>query len=394
MYSVYQHWDPLRVCAVGKSYPPEFYSFIKNTKARSVMEQIAQETEEDYQKLIKLLESFGVEIVRPDISDDFDRYLFKGRYYAPPMCPRDGTAMIGEKFYFGGITAPKLAWEQFLDPKVTDAFRLIPELSKEDLVMDPCPLPFTASDYEKLPQLVKEFGIVLGAVPSKDFWKPMIDKVKAQQNEIIFGAGINSATLTRVGKDLYHGMWDYEHPGIVEKRQSIREGLFPEYRNHIVNSFGHTDGNFCPVVPGLLFSIIDDIDYGSGFPDWEVVYLSGESWDKVRPFLNLKQKNKGKWWVPGEEYNDDFTDFVENWLNHWVGYVEESVFDVNILVIDQKNVICNGYNKLVFDALERHGVTPHVINFRHRYFWDGGLHCITSDLDRDGTMQDYFPERG
>ena len=23
MYSVYQHWDPLRVCAVGRSYPPD-----------------------------------------------------------------------------------------------------------------------------------------------------------------------------------------------------------------------------------------------------------------------------------------------------------------------------------------------------------------------------------
>lgn len=28
MYSVYQHWDPLRVCAVGSSYPPEYYFWI------------------------------------------------------------------------------------------------------------------------------------------------------------------------------------------------------------------------------------------------------------------------------------------------------------------------------------------------------------------------------
>ena len=111
-------------------------------------------------------------------------------------------------------------------------------------------------------------------------------------------------------------------------------------------------------------------------------------------FLSLREKNAGKWWVPGQELNDDFTNFVKTWMNHWVGYVEETVFDVNILVINEKNIICSNYNKVVFDAYSRHGITPHIINFRHRYFWDGGLHCNTSDLHREGTMQDYFPNRG
>jgi hypothetical protein len=65
-----------------------------------------------------------------------------------------------------------------------------------------------------------------------------------------------------------------------------------------------------------------------------------------------------------------------------------------MLVVDEKNVICNNYNKKVFDAFERHGITGHIVNFRHRYFWDGGLHCITLDLDREGEMQDFWPERG
>jgi hypothetical protein len=109
--------------------------------------------------------------------------------------------------------------------------------------------------------------------------------------------------------------------------------------------------------------------------------------------MELKKKNAGKWWVPGEELNDDFTDFVETWLKDWVLYVEETVFDIGMLILDPKNVIVINYNKQVFDAFERHGITPHVINFRHRYFWDGGISCITSDLGRKGTMQDYFPGR-
>ena len=83
---------------------------------------------------------------------------------------------------------------------------------------------------------------------------------------------------------------------------------------------------------------------------------------------------------------DDFYDYVNEWMDDWVGYVEETVFDVNMLVINESNVIVNNYNEKAFDAFERHGITPHIINFRHRYFWDGGLHCITLDLEREGSM--------
>ena len=63
-YSVYQHWDPLKVCAVGKSYPPELYDYIKNEKVRKVFYQIAEETEEDYQKLIKFTFYFRIGVER------------------------------------------------------------------------------------------------------------------------------------------------------------------------------------------------------------------------------------------------------------------------------------------------------------------------------------------
>ena len=215
--------------------------------------------------------------------------------------------------------------------------------------------------------------------------------IKTQNNEILYGLDINTAMTTRVGKDLYFGTESYNQDKQLLKQKV--EKLFPDYRCHVVNTGGHSDGTFCPVVPGLIISLFDIPNYTDTFPGWEVVYLPGQSWTKVQPFLDLKKKNQGKWWVPGEELNNDFTEFVEGWLSHWVGYVEETVFDVNMLVIDEKNVVCNNYNEQVFKAFDRFGITPHVINFRHRYFWDGGLHCITSDLHREGTQKDYFPER-
>lgn len=328
-YSVHQHWDPLRVCAVGQSYPPEFYDFISNIKIREIMQRIASETEEDYQKLIKVLQSFNVEIIRPTIDPNFDNYFDGSKFRAPfMMTPRDYTAMIGEKFFMPGFCSTT--------------------------------------------------------------WYELEQKILAQGNTILH-ADINTAMTTRIGKDLYFGTDSYTQNQTTLLQE--REKLFPDYRCHIVNTGGHSDGTFCPVVPGLIVSLADIPTYANTFPGWEVIYLRGQSWSAVKPFLRLKEKNRGKWWVPGEEFNDEFTNFVESWLGHWVGYVEETVFDVNMLVIDEKNVVCNNYNEKVFEAFSRYGITPHVVNFRHRYFWDGGLHCITSDIYREGTQKDYFPER-
>ena len=74
--------------------------------------------------------------------------------------------------------------------------------------------------------------------------------------------------------------------------------------------------------------------------------------------------------------------------------MEESHFDINMLVVDQHNVICDNYNKQIFDAFERHKINPHIVAQRHKNFWDGGLSCNTVELHREGTIQDFFPERG
>jgi hypothetical protein len=197
--------------------------------------------------------------------------------------------------------------------------------------------------------------------------------------------------VSRIGKDLYFGT-ESDHRN-TSKFLNLISKEFSNTRNHIVDTKGHSDGTYCPVCPGLIISLQDVPTYEHTFPGWEVVYLPNQSWRKVMPFLQLKAKNKGKWWIPGFEHDQSVIDVVETWLGHWTGYVEETVFDVNMLIIDPKNVIVFNYNKLVFDALERYGITPHIVPFRHRYFWDGGIHCVTSDLHREGAMQDFFPNR-
>jgi glycine amidinotransferase len=53
----------------------------------------------------------------------------------------------------------------------------------------------------------------------------------------------------------------------------------------------------------------------------------------------------------------------------------------------------NVNNKEINEFLKKHKIEPIHIPWRHRYFFDGGLHCLTLDLKRDTKMENYFPKR-
>lgn len=375
-YSVYQHWDPLKVCMVGRSYPPEYYNWIKQPHVRSLFERIAIETEEDYQNVCKTLQKFGVQVMRPDLPAFEDIYL-DGKYLPPPMCPRDYTVMIGNVFY------DLYSW-QFQDGynNIKDPGWPACESWEEFLTL-PQHIQIECTQQHQIDKYRNFYGS----------YSRITDHIRAQGNKVDRPpvGWINGAMTTRIGRDLYFGTWDVGDD--LKAHQKFAASEFPDYRTHMVNTGGHSDGVYCPVCPGLIISLNDVPTYADTFPGWEVLYLPNQSWYQVGPFLRLKEKNRGKWWIPGFEDDASVIEVVETWLTDWVGYVEETVFDVNMLIIDPKNVMVFNYNEEVFRAFDRYGITAHVVPFRHRYFWDGGIHCITSDIHREGVMQDYFPER-
>jgi hypothetical protein len=374
-WSVYQHWDPLKVCVVGRSYPPEFYSWITVPHVRELFEKIAIETEEDYQDIIRKLEEFGVEVLRPTLPKNS---FINGRYLPPPMTPRDYMVMVGEVFYHGYDINFKKFYDGVKDPSW-------PEYkSFEDFKNAPLHIQEECSNVHHLNEYIEFYSS----------YQHILSRIKEKGNTIKHNSehqGLHGAQVSRIGKDLYFGTDAYDQE-VTDYKMFVNKE-FPDKRNHIVNTGGHSDATYCPVCPGLIISLKDIPTYEKTFPGWEVVYLPGQSWASIRPFINLKEKNKGKWWIPGFENDQSVIEVVETWLGHWTGYVEETVFDVNMLIIDPKNVMVFNYNKQVFDALERFGITPHIVPFRHRYFWDGGIHCVTADLHREGTQQDFFPER-
>jgi hypothetical protein len=376
-YSVYQHWDPLKVCVVGQSYPPEFYSWIKIPHVRKLFERIAIETEEDYQNIIKKLESFGVSVLRPEVPVNS---FINGKYQPPPMTPRDYTVMVGDTFYENYSFNFQKAYKDVMDSSWPECHSIEEFATLPAWIQEECNNTHRFSEYQ---QFLDSYNGIFKHIQQQGN--------KFKSNQYHDASILNGAMISRIGQDLYFGTNYYDQDSTELARLVTEE--FPNTRNHIVNTGGHSDATYCPVCPGLIISLKDVPTYQNTFPGWEVIYLPGQSWSAIGPFLSLKRKNKGKWWIPGFEQDQAVIDCVESWLGHWTGYVEETVFDVNMLIIDPKNVMVFNYNKQVFDALDRYGITPHIVPFRHRYFWDGGIHCVTSDLHREGVMRDYFPER-
>ena len=325
----YATFDPLKHCWVGSGFNTEMFEHLdiyKNDRIMDPLKRIIEETEEDYQKLEKILQDAGVKTYREFLPKD----IKIDSIYRPPVCPRDHFAVVGEKFYYVG-------------PFMEEYNSFIPSIDPAQLIRD-----------------------------DQDIW------------------AISTAVICRVGKDLFFDcFYKNDHDRKIKDKyveQWRREG----FRVHVSHRGYHSDGVFCVVKPGCIVSLNDVQDYATEFPGWDVLYLPDQSWSKVDPFMKMKDKVGGQWWLKGEEHNDELIQFVNTWLNDWVGYVEETVFDVNMLSIDQNTIICNNYNKTVFDHFKKHKVEPIIFNFRHRYFWDGGIHCITQDLYREGTQVDYF----
>jgi hypothetical protein len=360
MYSVFQHWDPLKVCVIGTSYPPDFYDWIQDANTRRRFEQLAEETEQDYQALITLLQGkFGIRVLRPQLPEDLSQLKVQDRWVAPPVAPRDFFIMIHDQLWVP--TTPNRAHAERAFAKQT-------ELSKE---------LFDARDFVEHNTKLICYQNIFQDVQQNG------NKVRATDLDVVSGCFVS-----RIGQDLFFATQRYDEDQGQLLAQVNKQ--FPTTHNHIVNAGGHGDATYCPVTPGLIISLKDIPTYADTFPGWEVVYLPPSDYADTDQFRSSMKLNRGRWNIPGFESDPNLVHMVDHYFDSWVGNASETVFDVNILVIDQKNIVVSSHNDQVETACARHGIEVHVVPFRHRYFWDAGIHCITNDLSRQGTLQSFL----
>ena len=96
----YATFHPLKHCWIGSGYNAEWFKDLpiyKNSKIIDPLKRIAEETEEDYQTLEKILKSAGVKTYRSFL--DIKKVKSLKNLPKPTVNPRDHFAVVGEKIY-------------------------------------------------------------------------------------------------------------------------------------------------------------------------------------------------------------------------------------------------------------------------------------------------------
>ena len=163
-------------------------------------------------------------------------------------------------------------------------------------------------------------------------------------------------------------------------------------KRKIITAFnkGHSDGIYCNVGDKIWLTNGQVLPFEKHWPGMPVMELSTSNngmindWAPVEKMFRSKElhKTQGRYLIAKNELNATDIEFIDQYLDKWLGYCEETLFDINLSIIDDKNVMAISQNSLVYDRLESLDIKVHKVPFRHRFFWDGGLHCITNDLVR------------
>lgn len=347
-------WTTLREVWLGDVYPADFYDHL-DPQVRDVFYQITEWTKEDLAILERKLQEFGIKVRRPEYHSIDNHLNEHEQLIRPSITPRDNYVVVGNTLYIPGYCLQGIDGFKF-----SDDFRF--------------PWRKVVNEYHR----------------------DVDSKIKYHNTSL----RMCSANMVRAGKDLYLDC-NFVGPHATRSKREIFDQeivpMFPNHRMHYLENGGHLDACFAILKPGYILANRYFDDYETSFPGWEVIMLDDPE------FREHKPPNTGdtsfydpmvNWWVPGVTGSKAFNQHVIKYAQDWVGNYRETFFEVNSLMVDEKNVIMTGEFPAVEQKLSSIGITVHSVPFRCRSFWDAGLHCLTLDVRREGPVVDLFPERG
>ena len=338
---IYTEWDKLTEMIVGQVYDPNTFhkasdniEWMRDSEFRDGMFQVLEETNSDLNKLQKLLESFGVKVHRPKnlpLKYESTR-MWETIIPYPGICPRDMHVVY--------------------DDKIISTIGGDPNRYTESNFFSQIMLSHTERNYISMPQ-------------------PLLDSQYKPYKELEGQILYHAANILKCGELLVHtkpyapgvhGRGTYA--GLQWLKNQIPDVDWAE-----IPACGHADGKMALITPGLL--LVKQLELiPEQLKDWDCIKMS------PKPLPDWFNK------VMDQKY---YKERVTEWLGHWIGHVEETPFDINIISVDEKTVICNGYDKEVEDHMKKHGVEMIPFHFKHKHFWDSGLHCVTLDITREGN---------
>lgn len=342
---VHTEWDDLKEIIVGKAvgarYPnpdkaaylidySEEYSDVSEMPSGFYNPKIISEAEEDLDRLISLLRTFGVQVRRPT-TQYLDTVFGNGMWNVSPehvYCPRDSMVTIGNTL----IEAPMVSRNRYFE---TFAYRdIIKEYFDSGSIWLSAPKPI-------LSEKSYNFSATNGF--------EMLTEV-----EPIFDA----ANILRVGEDILYLVSRSGNKAGAKWLQSV---LGDRYRVHLIEGAycgTHIDTTIALVKPGLIILNPERINK-TMLPKFM------QSWDII--------------------YADNMID-----VGYFGSKPRASVAQaMNIIMVNPSLAIVEERQKPLIAQLNLMGVEVEPLPMRQSRSLCGGFHCATLDVRRDGKLESY-----
>jgi N-dimethylarginine dimethylaminohydrolase len=339
-------WDPLEEVIVGNPLNARFPTADPSTQVAEFPDrplediprgpfpqQIIEETEEDLQAFIAVLEQQGVTVKRPETwphEARFSTIHWESQGYYN-YCPRDVMLVIGDQI----IETPNVIRSRAQE---TFSYRtLMVEYLKSGARWYSAPRP-----------------MLLDSLFEVDLTRPV-----PRDDEPAFDA----ANVLRLGRDLIYLV---SGTGNELGGQWLQTILGEEFRIHFLKDVyygSHIDSTFVALRPGLLLvnpARVDNQTLPSILKQWQVIYS------------------------PPMEKTDRYdADYVSKSIgSDWI--------DMNLFSINPGLCVVDRDQTALIRLLEKNGLDVIPLKLRHSKMLGGGYHCVTLDVRRRGTLQRYF----
>lgn len=342
---VHNEWDPLEEIIVGRAtnaripcpdlglFAVDFvkygdYASLDDIPSGLYSDQVIEETEEDLDELVQILQGLGMTVRRPEIADHSVKFRTPdwesdGRYN---YCPRDLFVAIG-------------TW--IIEAPMTLRARFFETLSFKSILIDYLQSGARWISAPK-PRLADEIY---------NFDESSVSAIK--DYEPIFDA----ANILRLGRDIFYLISDTGNPCGALWLQAV---LGEEYKVHACDNIyagTHVDSTIATIRPGLV--VINPERVGErNLPDlfkrWDVIYL--------------------------EEIVDTGCTGIE-FSSKWIG--------MNLLMVNPNLAIVDKAQTPLIRELEKRDVDVIPLQLRHARTLGGGFHCVTLDVRRSGSLENY-----
>jgi hypothetical protein len=378
---------------LGSYYTSDYFRFIKDPLVRDPLMQIADEINEDLDYFEQVLKNHGSQVLRPELIsvDQFVEFYHQHQSFpVPPLQPRNNYSVVGNRIY--RLTSA------VSDASITDCLMKynndIVDLSQSNVNFFLASLESHCDAYNNdLDVWYRRHHYQELAGPN---WPLFENYVKGDRSTIpeiqaelkCFEASLCYETK-EVGPLAGPNIFPTDESLIIDTKEYFDYGSWAQqYINYnkpvkIINTAaGHTDGCFTILGNKTIIGISPLIDYQQCFPGYHVIPVSYNDYMEhvERSWID---GTGGQWWIKGRTPTQPLIDYITKYMKSWTGHAYESAFDVNTFSINSQTVCVINSRMDLSSQLKERKIDCVTIPWRHRFFVDGGLHCITLDLNRN-----------